>query len=326
MHDPIDDEPQTSTDSTTFAHKRSFNPRYSNAESREILSDMLNSLPSDSHEITVKTLLEFYEKIQGNFLITHSEIKHKKFAILRAATEKWLTSISTKSVRQIFITLLPSKPVMSDKLMKVIVAEMIRRAPHLPFDQILFCDFVIRKYYSQTELNENLHILQLKLQTIFLSKIEDELDDESNDFKKTMKILAYCENNNEIVPAKILNKLTTLLLMADDDDEFTVTQISSVFIFLANFRELNPHVEKLFEKMVLLWCQSPATPKEIQTLFKVLAAKSDTIDTGRFQNTNFIQSCVDVVIQQKDIKLSFGIQNSFNKIVCAQKKFFFSNS
>lgn len=318
VHDPFDDEPEAPSDLTTFAHKKRFNPKYSYAESREILSDMFDSLPPDSHDITKKALIEFYEKIKGNFLIKHSEIKHKKFAILRAATEKWLTNISTKSLGQIFITLLPSKPVVADKLMKVIVSEMIERAPHLPFDQILFYDFVIRKYYGQKELNENIQILQLKLQTIFLSKIEDELDDESNDFKKTMKILAYCENNNEIVPAKILNKLTTLLLMADDD-EFTVTHISSVFIFLANFRGLNSHVEKLFQKMVSLWCQSPVTPKEIQTLFKVLAAKSDTIDTVRFQDTNFIQSCVDVVIQQKDKKLSFGIQNSFNKIVCVEK-------
>lgn len=251
--------------------------------------------------------------MKGNYLIRPEDLQHPKFEVLREATESLLPEMNTKEVKTILIAILPSKAIMHDKLTTQIVEAMIKRVNYLPFDQVLFVDFMIQKYYHTSELSKDYIILQSKLQTTFLSKIEDELD-EYTDLEEIMKVVAYCENNHEIIPSKIVNRLTTSLLLMDDK-EFSVMDITSVLIFLANLGKLDEHVEKLLRRMFVLWVQTDVTANQVDILLRVLASKSHTFHKERFTDSEFIRRCVDLVTQKKDRKMLFSVQNSFNKLV-----------
>lgn len=287
--------------------------KYTRQENVKSVVDLIESLPSNANEMTVESLVAFFDRINGNYLIPFRVTEHPKFAILRDATEILLPQLNTKEVKHMLVAILPSKAIMHDKLSNTIADAMLKRAANIPFEQILFVDFIIRKYYKKFELSKNYNILRLRLQAIFLSKVEDELD-EVDDLENLMKIVAYCQNNAEIIPPKLLNRLTTSLLLSEDD-EFTVMHISSILMFLANFGKLDEHVEKLLHQMFGLWNKSAATADEVQVLLKVLAAKEDTIDKEIYKHPEFIRHCVTIVSQQDNSKLLFSVQNSFNKLV-----------
>lgn len=283
-------------------------------------SELLESLPPDPKNVSLEALLEFYENMKGSYLIRPEHLKHPKFNVLRKATESLAQQLNTKELKNVLVALLPSKAVMNDKLTQTVVNAMLERVIYLPFDQILFIDFLIHKYYDLAELSKDYSILRLKMQSMFLSKIEDEFDN-FTEFEDVMKIIAYCENNVEIVPSKTVNRLTTSLLL-QDDDVFAVTDIISIFIFLANLGKLDGHVEKLMRKVIDLWAQSDVTANEVDVLLRVLAAKSGKINTTHFKDPEFIRKCVNAVIQQDNRKISFSVQNGFNKLVSRRRILF----
>lgn len=223
------------------------------AENNAFLIEFLDNLPAQADDVSLQGLLELYDRIRGKYLFTNDAIKHPKFNVLREATIAHLPQLNTKEVKGIFVAILPSKLIMYDKLGGKIAEAMIKRASFLPFDQVTFIDFMLRKCYKVDELSKDYNILRLTLQSLFLAKVEDELDG-SKSFEDTMKIIAYCDNNSEIIPTKIVNSLTTSLLLADEE-QFAITDVTSVLIFLSNFVELNEHIEKLFRKMIDLWYQ-----------------------------------------------------------------------
>lgn len=251
--------------------------------------------------------------MKGNYLIRPEDLQHPKFELLREATECLLPEMNTRELKNILIAILPSKAIMHDRLTTQIIEAMLKRVTYLPFDQVLFVDFMIQKYYHRSELSKDYILLQTKLQTMFLSKIEDELD-EYTDLEEIMKVVAYCENNHEVIPSKIVNLLTTSLLLMDDK-EFSVIDITSVLIFMANLGKLDEHVEKLLRRMFVLWAQSDVTANKVDALLRVLAAKFHTLDRERFKDPEFIRTCVNSVTHMKDRKVLFSVQNSFNKLV-----------
>lgn len=314
VREPLDGEPEVSSDPVSLVpEKKSVDVKYSRVENNASLFELFDSLPSNPKNISVHALVDFYDRIKGNFIITQSVIHHRKFAVFREATEILSPQLNTKELKNAFIAILPSKPVMFDRLSNILVDALLKRVSYIPFDQILFVDFVMNKYYYVTELSKNYNILRLTLQTMFLSKIEDELV-ETKEFADIMKILAYCENNREIISTKMLNTLSTSLLLVEDE-KFTVRDITSVLIFLTNFGKLNEHVEKLFQKVIGLWYQLPVTATDVQVLLKVLASKSSTIDKETLTECDFVRHCVNITIQQDEKRISFSVQNSFNKIV-----------
>lgn len=307
-----DSETKTEPKSTSTDQKVDYN-KYSREENNKILIELINGLPSNPSEISQEALLDLYQRINGNFLISPSVIKHPKFTVLREATKAHLPQLNTKELKHLFVAVFPSKAVMYDKLGAMIVGALLKRANYLPFDQVMFLDFMVHKYYNPYELSKDYNILRLTLQTMFLSKVEDALE-EVKDFNDLMKIVSYCENNAEIIPSKIANSVTTSLLLIDDD-KFNVNHIQTIMILLASLGRLNEHVEKLHRRMVSLWYQSTVTAGQVQVLLRVLAAKKGTIDRDRFKSPEFIRHCVNVVAQQTDKKTSFSVQNSFNTLV-----------
>lgn len=275
--------------------------------------EFLETLPARPEEISLEGLLSLYERIKGSYVFSYNAVRHPKFRVLREATEIHLAQLNTKEIKDMFVAVVPSKSIMHDKLGKIIAEALIKRISFVPFDQIRFVDFMLHKYYKVSELSKDYNILRLTLQTMFLSKIEDEFDGLKS-YEETMKSLAFCENNVEIVPTKIVNSLTTSLLLFEDE-EFTITDITSVLIFLSNFGKLNEHSEKLLRRMIDLWYQQPVTARNVMVLFKVLANKSNTLDKGIFQETEFIRRCINVVIEQDEGKYAFSVQNSLNKMV-----------
>lgn len=278
--------------------------------------ELIEILPSNSKSITKEDLIEFYGKIRLQDSITHKTINHPKFTVLREATVANLSQFNTKELKNLMVAILPSKAVMNDQLGRSIADALIERSTFLPFEQIIFIDFVMRKYYNLSELSSSYNMLRLRLQTLFLMKIEDVLND-NTDFEELMKIVAYCSNNSEIISTKMFNILTTSLLLTDDE-KLTVTHIMSCLILLAS-KQLNDHTEKLLNRMILLWRQSNVNATEVQVLLKVLAARKQTIDLKYFKNEEFIRHCVMVVTQQTDRKLSFSVQNFFNRLVSLTK-------
>lgn len=317
-------QPNTSSKSTSFVPKKVSNTIYSISaeENNASVLMLLGSLPSNAEFIKVKTLKDFYNGICGKYLITKSVINHPMFDTLREATKILLPKLHSNEVTKIYIALIPSKCVMNDMLSEYVIEALIDKCTLLNFGQILVLDFLIRKYYSKKEFNKSQNILLSKLQTMFLSKIDDALDG-LDDLKKIMNILAYCENNAEIIPQKVVNTLTTALLLAEDD-EFSVQHLFSIIIFLSNFGKLDEHVAKLLKKAVYLWCQSTVEPHNVINLFKTLAYKNATMDSDMFKNTDFIRCCVNIVIQNNDRNQLFTLQNSFNKVVSLNFQLFFN--
>lgn len=321
-------EPDSATDesetSSSSVGDRKIDSKYIRYERNSTFADLLESLPSDPQYMSVDAFLDFYEHMGGNYLIRPDDLKHPKFKVLREATESLIQQLNTKQLKGILVSILPSKAVMHDKLTKIVIDALLKRVNHLPFDQILFIDFLLNKYYNSSELSKDYNILRLKLQTMFLLKVENEMDGVT-DIQDIMKILAYCENNFEIVSSKIVNSLTTSLLLLDDD-KFSVMDLTSILIFLANLGELDEHVEKLLSKSLGLWIQAEVTANQVDVLLKVLAAKRSTIDKERFKDSDFIRKCINLVTQQDDRKVSFSVQNSFNKLVSFRIIFFYSFS
>lgn len=316
MRDPIqEDSEATEFESSSFVPDNNIvDSKYARSDNRVSLLKLFDSLPSHSKSIRSKEyLIQFYDKIKGNYLITYDVKKHPKFAVLREATEILSPQFDTKELKNVFTAILPSKPIMDDKLGNIIVDALLKRVSYIPFDQILFVDFLMNKYYNISELSKNYNILRLTLQTMFLSKVEDELV-KFKEFEDIMKIVAYCENNTQIIPMKIVNSLTTSLLLVEDE-QFTVQGLISILIFASNFSKSNEHVRKLLRKTISLWYESPVTAYQVHALLRVLAFKSNAIDTEIFKDPEFIRHCVDIVIQHNGKRISFDIQNSFNIIV-----------
>lgn len=309
----LDDVDTKSELSSTLSDKKKLYNKYPIEKNNAILYDLLNALPSNPNDVSVDALIDFYQKVSGNLLITPNVTKYPKFTVLREATRIHLPKLNTKELKHMFVAILPSKQIMHDKLSKMIVDAFLKRVYYMPFDQILFVDFMLHKYFDSSELSKDYNILRLKLQTIFLSKFEDFMN-EIDDFEVLMKIVSYCGNNIEIVSSKIANSVTTSLLL-NDDDSFSVNHITSILIMLSSLGKLNEYVEKLLQKMFRLWCQTEVTPTQVFALLSVLAANRARIDRDRFNNREFIQHCVNVVIKENDKKLSFNVQNKLTNLV-----------
>ncbi|XP_031621528.1 uncharacterized protein LOC116339655 isoform X2 [Contarinia nasturtii] len=304
----------TLSKSTSFHPKKIENERYSISEdenNRSVLN-LFESIPSDAGKFNVKALKSFYHEIRGKYLITKFLTLHPKFDVLRTATKRKLPILDAYEVSDIFISLLPSKVIMFDMISEHIVDALLKNVNHFTFYHMLFLDYLIHKYYSLNELSKSYNILRLTIQTQFLSKIDDELDG-LEDYGKLIKILAFCENNVDLIPDKVLNAITTSLLMADND-QFSIENLMSIIIFLANFGQLNEHVQKLLEKSTNLWCQSNVSAKHIEVLFRILKKKRNTINKEMFENTDFIRYCVNVIIQNNDKMTLFAVQNYFNSV------------
>ena len=288
----------------------------SHAESNAKIIEIIEEFPVDPEDITKADVLNFYESIQRNYLITPAVVRHPKFNLLREATETHLQHFNTKELEGILITILPSKVLMHDKLSHMIINALVKRANNLPFNKVVFIDFILHKYYNVSELNKDCSILRLTLQRLFLSGIEDELND-LNDFNYLMQIVGFCNNNIEVITPKIANLITTSLLLIDDD-EFKLSDIISCFSVLASFGKLNEHIRKLLNKMVDLWCQSEVKASEVKILPSILKSNIDTIDKERFNESKFIRHCVNIVTSEPNRKLLFSVQNEFNRLVSVE--------
>lgn len=220
-----------SKSSLASAQKR-INLKYRRHENASSFPDLLESLPSNTNDISVEVLMDFYANMNRSYLIRPKDLQHPQFEVLREATETLLPEMNTREVKNILIAILPSKAIMHDLLTTQIVEAMLKRVTYLPFHQIHFIDFMIRINYKKSELSKDLISLKSTLHTMFLSKIEDELE-ECTDLDGIMKAVEYCQNNHEIIPSRIVNRLTTLLLLRDDE-EFSVQQITNVLILLGN--------------------------------------------------------------------------------------------
>lgn len=287
--------------------------RFKNASS---FSDLLKSLPSNINDINVKVLIIFFKTIKkNNFLIRPENIQHPKFEILREATETLLPNMNKKEVTNILIIILPLKAIMHDKLTKQIIEKVLKQINYIPFDQVLFIDFMINKYYCKFKLNEDYITLKSNLHKRFLSKIENELK-KCTDLKLIIKIVNYCQHNYEIIPSKIVNHLITLLL-STYNQKFSVMDIIAVLIFLSNFQILDKHMKKLLEKMFNLWTQSDMTANQIEKLLLVLVAKNrnQTLNKKCFNDPKFIQKISDSIIKLNNKLISFNVQRLFNELV-----------
>lgn len=145
--------------------------------------------------------------------------------------------------------------------------------------------------------------------------------DGSIEFGNTMKIIEHFQRSTRKIPPKIVNSLTTSLLLSDDE-KFSAWDITLVLTFIACLGKLNEHVVKLLRKMVDLWVKSEAAPYQVDAFLKVLITKSDTIDIARFNDPKFIGKCVNVATQQTDRNFSFCLQNHFNRLVSAKENLF----
>lgn len=289
--------------------------KVSSTENRAKVIELIEALPVNPRDITMVDVLNFYANVRGNYLITPAVIGHPKFDLIREVTEAYLRQFNTKELSNILIAILPCKALMNDKLSQTITNALLSRANHLPFEPVLFTSFILHKYYHSEELNKEYSSLRLTLQRVFLSKIEDELNDiDLNDFDVLMQIVGFCNSNVEVISEKIANLITTSLLLIDDD-KFTLSDIISCFNLLASFGKLNEHVKKLLDKMNDLWCQSDVTAFEVRTLLRILSANRNTIDKEQFKESKFIRRCVDVVTSQSDRKLLFSVQKEFNRLV-----------
>lgn len=288
--------------------------KISDAENSLKIIGLIEALPTNPQDITMADVLNFYFNIKGSYLITPAVVRHPKFDIIRTATEVFLPQFNTKELENILVTILPCKALANDELSQMIADALIERAHHLPFDRILFISFILHKYYRVSELNESYTSLRLALQRLFLSKIDDELND-LNDLDLLMKIVSFCINNAEVITPKNANLLTTTLLLIDDDDKFTLSDIISCLNLLASLGKLNDHVKKLLDKMADLWCQSDVTAPDVRILLRILSAKQSTIDKQQFKESKLIRHCVNVVTTQSNRKLLFSVQNEFNRLV-----------
>lgn len=287
--------------------------KISRPENSAKIIELFEALPVNPQDITMADMLKFFANINGSYLITPTVIRHPKFDLIRDVTEAFLLQFNTKELKNILIAILPCKALMNDKLSQMITNALIDRANHIPFDQILFTSFILHKYYYLSELNKEYNSLRLTLQRVFLTKIEDELND-LDDFDVLMQIVAFCNNNVEVITPKIANLITTSLLLIDDD-QFTLSDIISCLNLLASFGKLNEHVNKLLDKMIDLWCQSEMTAMGVRTLLRILSTKRNTIDKEQFNESNLVRHCVNVVTSQSDRKFLFSVQNEFNRLV-----------
>lgn len=279
-----------------------------------MLADLIDSLPSDPASITKEVLLSFFDMVKTGYLFKPKDVKHPKFEVLCEATEQLLPHLDTKMLTNMFVAILPSKAVMHHEMGKLIADALNKRVSFIPFDQITFIDYLLNKFYDGSELSYTYNELRSRMLTQFLKRVEDELDGFS-EFERLMNILAYCEGNSQNIPDKIANAVATSLLIADKD-KFTVTNITSVMCFLANHGQLNEHLTKLLHKMTDLWIQLPFSAKEVQILFKLLAAKRKTADKDMFKiQSKFIEHCTNAVIQYNNHELSIHVLSSFNKLV-----------
>lgn len=297
--------------------KRGSYYKYSRTENDANMIKLIESLPADPSDITTADVLQFYNSMRGHYIITSAVIKHAKFNFLREITDAHLLQFNTKELQDILIAMLPSKAMMNDKLGRLIIDTLLKRAQHLPFSSILFVDFILHKHYSSEEMNKDCSILRLTLQRLFLSKIEDELNYPS-EFEEFMKIVAFCNNNTEVLTSKIANLITTSLLLCDDE-KFTVHAIVSCMNMLASCGKLNDHVRKLLVKMIELWIQSEVTANEVRQLLRVLSTQRNTIDKEQFNDPKFIRHCVNVVTSETDDRFLFSVQNGFNRLVSYEK-------
>lgn len=289
--------------------------KYKRYENTSSFPDLLESLPLNPRLIRLEVLINFYETMRGNYLIRPEDIQHPKFDVLRKATESLLPEMNAEEVTSILIAILPSKVIMHDRLTKQIIEVMVEQVNYLPLDQVLFVDFIMQKYYHTSELSKDYITLKSILYTSFLLKIENGLEN-CTDLERIIKVVQYCRNNPELIPSKVANRLTTLLLLMDEK-EFSVTDIATVLIFLGNFRTLDEHMEKLLGKMFDLFIQSDVDAHQVENLLLVLNAKNRdrTLDEKRFYEPKFIQKCANSIIEFNNKHTSFKIQNFFNKLV-----------
>lgn len=274
---------------------------------------IIQSLPSDRGIIDKKDLYNTFLRLNEASTFTEDVVCHPNFEKLRRITQYTLPRLRDYEVKDMLVVVLSTQILMDDKLSKIIMNAFLQRISLISLDQIIFLDFILRKYYNLNELNKRYEIFRLTLQTMFLLKVHNEIGEFRN-FESMRKIATYIGNNHEIIPSNILNSLTSSLLLADDE-QFKVIDIIIILRLLSRFGELNEHVLKLLRKMFNLWCESIPTVNDVKLLSVMLAKNKDIIDKNAFNDKNFIRHCTQVLIKANDYTTSFYVQSNFNHLV-----------
>lgn len=229
-----------------------------------------------------------------------TDIQHPNFQVLRDGTKQAIPRLTQYQLKDMAVTIINHDHLRNDKINKYIMDALIPRLPKLSFKSIVILDYLIQK----KRLEKFYEILRLNIRIIFLFRV-DELLDGFEEFESLKGITIYMSNNTDIVSRKMLNRLATSLLLAEEN-LFDMKLIESIIIMLSRFDELDEHVIKLLNKMTQLYSKCIPTITNVRSLISLIRSNSKTIDKKAFIDSGLIPHFLQT-LSESDTNISVSV-------------------
>lgn len=278
--------------------------------------DVIVMVPSKPEELSISEMIQIFEKL-SLYKISDDTLVHEKFNTLIDSVRFHEKFLNLKQLVKIFKCICEAEVPMYDDLTEFIVKTLLLRMRFLTVDDIIDVDFTIRKFYAREfRLSKLLETLRQETRASFIDEANDELIEQQNSHRKSMRLLKYLSNNQTLMQNIDTTKLFKNLL-STNDDEFPKSDATYVIVSFSRFRSLNDSAKQLLTKAFGIWCNNAEDTDDIRAILKLLIAKKlNGINLLPFQNVAFIERCTKLTIEYGDIATALDVLDGFNKMVC----------
>lgn len=240
-------------------------------------------LPSIHEELKPKNVYNFFQRIQNIDCVTSNDVRSEEFKeFLNRAHHVITHQSSGNEMVQVLIGIINNKSLRDHEINDCVVNALISKIQDVPFNELVFLDYCIKKL----KLNDFYNELRLKIQIIYLLKTHELLHN-SRHFEEVKPIFSYMRNNVDIVLPEALDKLT-IHLMQIDNNKFSIDDIMNVISLYSQFNHLSEQSIQTLNKMVKLWCERDPQFRDVELLLSLLAY-SKKINKRALEDAGLIQ-------------------------------------
>lgn len=248
---------------------------------------VLLKLPQNAETLDKRTVYAIFQDLHAVNSVTEDDIQHPKFQSLIKRTISLIPQMTAAELANITIGIINHNAMQQNEINGKVQDALIPKMHELPFDRMLFLDYIMHK----TKSTNSFETIQRKGQEVFLENVGRFLINHSNDMQTFTHIAEYMRKHVKIVSSDILEQFSHALLALLHTDEIRLNiyeNILSMILLYSNFGELDGQSVQALNKMVKLWIQFNPTLTNIESLLSFLSQNKEKPDKKAFEESNLI--------------------------------------
>lgn len=249
---------------------------------------VLLKLPQNAEILDKRTVYAIFQNLQTVNSVTEDDIQHPKFQSLIKRTVSLIPQMTAAELSNITIGIIYHKALQQNEINGEIQDALLPKMHELPFDRMLFLDYIMHK----TKSTNSFETIQRKGQGVFLENVGSFFTNHSNNIQTFANVADYMRKHVKSIPSPphILEQFSNALiaLLHTDENRMNIQNIVQIIRLYSNFGELDGQSVQVLNKIVKLWIELNPTLTDVQLLLFLLSGGGSKPDKKAFEESNLI--------------------------------------